>query len=76
MVHVLQEEAILEATDGILIGNVGYGDARLKETSCVRPQGLVHLLLYMGQVVASARLDHGSLKVVDEGSLEFSHESI
>jgi hypothetical protein len=27
-------------------------------------------LLHLGQVVASARPDHGSLKVVDEGPLE------
>jgi hypothetical protein len=40
MVRVLQEEAVLETTDDILIGDVGDGGARLKETLCVRPQVL------------------------------------
>jgi hypothetical protein len=35
--RVLQEEAMLEATDDILIGDVGNGGARLKETPYVRP---------------------------------------
>jgi hypothetical protein len=70
MVRVLREEAMLEAMDDFLIGDVGNGGARLKETPCVRPQGLIHLLLHLGQVVASARPDHGSLEVVDEGPLE------
>jgi hypothetical protein len=76
VVCVLREEAMLEATDNVLIGDVGDGGVHLKETSCVRPQGLVHLLLHLGQVVASARPDHGSLEVVDEGLLESSHESM
>jgi hypothetical protein len=67
VVCVLREEAVLEAMDDILIGDVG---ARLKETPCVRPQGLVRLLLRLGQVVASPCPDHGFLKVVDEGPLE------
>jgi hypothetical protein len=33
-------------------------------------QGLVHLLLHLGQIMASARSDHGSLEVVDEGPFE------
>jgi hypothetical protein len=70
VVHVLQEEAVLEATADVLIGDVGDDDARLKETPCVRPQGLVHLLLHLGQVVPSACPDHGSLEVVDDGPLE------
>jgi hypothetical protein len=36
----------------------------------VGPQGLVHLLLDLGQILASACSDHGSLEVVDEGPLE------
>jgi hypothetical protein len=67
VVRVLREEAMLETTDDILIGDVGDGGARLKETPCVRPQGLVHLLLHLGQVMASARPDYGSLEVVNEG---------
>jgi hypothetical protein len=34
VVHVLQEEAVLEATADVLIGDVGDGGTRLKETSC------------------------------------------
>jgi hypothetical protein len=58
VVRVLREEAMLEAMEDVLIGNVSNGGARLKETSCVRPQGLIHLLLHLGQVMASARPDH------------------
>jgi hypothetical protein len=36
----------------------------------VGPQGLVQLLLNLGQVMMSTCLDHGSLKVVDKGPLE------
>jgi hypothetical protein len=70
MVCVLREEAVLEATNDVLIDDVGDGGAPLEETPCVGPQGLVHLLLHLGQVMASARPDHGSLEVVDEGPLE------
>jgi hypothetical protein len=70
VVHLLREEAMLEATNNILIGDVGDGGVRLKEIPCARPQGLVHLLLHLGQVMASACPDHGSLEVVDEGPLE------
>jgi hypothetical protein len=67
---VLREEPVLEAADDILIGDVGEGGAHLEETPCVGSQGLVHLLLHLGQVMASAHPDHGSLEVVDEGPLE------
>jgi hypothetical protein len=67
---LLQEEPILEAADDFFVGDVGDGGAHLEETSCVETQGLVHLLLHLGQVMASARPDHGSLEVVDEGPLE------
>jgi hypothetical protein len=70
VVCVLREEAILEATNDVLIGDVGDGGAHLEETLCVGPQGLVHLLLHLGKVVARARPDHGSLEVIDEGPLE------
>jgi hypothetical protein len=70
IVCVLQEEAVLEATDDVFVDDVGDGGAHLKETTCVGPQGLVHLLLHLVQVVASARPDHGSLEVIDEGPLE------
>jgi hypothetical protein len=49
----------------------------------VGSQGLVHLLLHLGQIVASARSNHGSLEVVDEDPLEViprvdgvSHEAL
>jgi hypothetical protein len=71
VVCVLREEVVLETMDDILIDDVGDGGARLEETPCVGPQDPVHLLLHLGQVVASARPNHGSLEVVDEGSLEF-----
>jgi hypothetical protein len=70
MVRVLQEEPVLEAADDVLVGDVGDGDAHLEETLGVGPQGLVNLLLHLGQIMASARSDHGSLEVVDEGPLE------
>jgi hypothetical protein len=70
VVCVLREESILEAVNDILIGDVGDGGAHLEETPGVGPQVLVHLLLDMGQIVASACSDHGSLEVVDEASLE------
>jgi hypothetical protein len=67
---VLQKESILEATDDVLVCDVGDGGAYLEETPGVGPQGLVHLLLDLGQIVASACFDHGSLEVVEEGPLE------
>jgi hypothetical protein len=48
MVRVLREEPIMEAAGDILVGDVGNGGARLKETLGVGPQGLVHLLLHLG----------------------------
>jgi hypothetical protein len=48
VVRVPQEKAILEETNDVLIGDVGDDGAHLEETSCVRPQGLVHLLLHLG----------------------------
>jgi hypothetical protein len=69
-VCVLREEPVLEAADDVLIGDVGDGGARLEEMPGVGPQGLVNLLLHLGQVVASACPDHGSLEVINEGSLE------
>jgi hypothetical protein len=70
VVHVLQEEPVLEAADYVLIGDVGNGGAHLEEAPGVGPQGLVHLLLELGQIMASACSNHGSLEVVDEGPLE------
>jgi hypothetical protein len=35
VVRVLREEAILEETNDVLIGDVGDGGARLEETPCV-----------------------------------------
>jgi hypothetical protein len=70
VVCVLREEPILEVGDDVFIGDVGDGGARVKETLCIGPQGLIHLLLHLGQVVASARPYHGSQEVIDEGLLE------
>jgi hypothetical protein len=42
---VLHGEAVLEAVDDILIGDVGDSGAHLEETPGVGPQGLVLLLL-------------------------------
>jgi hypothetical protein len=70
VVRVLREEPILEAVNDILIGDIGDGGAHLEEMLGVGPQGLVHLLLHLRQIVPSARSNRGSLEVVDEGLLE------
>jgi hypothetical protein len=70
VVRVLPEEPVLEATNDIFAGDVGEGGTHLEETPCVGPQHLVHLMLHLAQLVASARSDHGSLKVVDQSPLE------
>jgi hypothetical protein len=67
---VLREEAVLEAVDDVLVGDVCDGGLHLEETPGVGPQGLIHLMLDLGQIVASVCSDHGSLEVVDEGLLE------
>jgi hypothetical protein len=67
---VLREESIYEEAVDVLVGDLGDGGAHLEEMLGVGPQGLVHLLLDLGQIVASACCDHGSLKVVDECPLE------
>jgi hypothetical protein len=67
---VLQEEPVLEAPDDVLVGDAGDGGAHLEETPGVGPQSLVHLLLDLGEIVASACSNHGSLEVVDEGPFE------
>jgi hypothetical protein len=48
---VLQEEPILEAANDVLIGDVGDGGAHLEEMPGVGPQGLVHPLLHLGQIM-------------------------
>jgi hypothetical protein len=48
VVGVLREEAILEAADDVLVGNVGDGGSHLEEAPGVRPQGLIQLLLNLG----------------------------
>jgi hypothetical protein len=70
VVCALREEVILEAADHVLVGDVGDGGSYLEETPGVGPQGLVHLLLDLGQIVASTYADHGSLEVVDECPFE------
>jgi hypothetical protein len=67
---VLREEAVLEAADDILVSDVGDGGSHLEETPGVGPQGLIQLLLNMGQIMVSTYSDHGSLEIVDEGPLE------
>jgi hypothetical protein len=70
VVGVLREEAVREAADDVLVGNFGAGGSHLKETPGVGPQGLVQLLLNLGQIMTSTFSDHGSLEVVNEGPLE------
>jgi hypothetical protein len=70
VVRVLREGPVLEAADGVLVGDVGVGGVRLEERLGVGPQGLVHLFLHLGQIMASTRSDHGSLEVVDERPFE------
>jgi hypothetical protein len=56
--------------DDVLIGDVSDGGVHLEEMAGVGSQGLVHLLLDLGQIVASTYLDYGSLEVVNEGPFE------
>jgi hypothetical protein len=70
MVGELREKAILEAVDDVLIEDVSDGASHLDKAPGVGPQGLLHLLLNLGQVMMSTYSDHGSLEVVDEGPLE------
>jgi hypothetical protein len=65
-VDVLHSEAVLEAVDDILIGEVGNGGAFVEEVLSVQPQGLVLLLLDLRQVMVSTCSKHGALEVVDE----------
>jgi hypothetical protein len=76
VVGVLREEAILKVADDVLIGNVGDGGSYVEETPRVKPQGLVQLLLDLGQIMMSTCSDHGSLEVVDEGPIEVLQESM
>jgi hypothetical protein len=48
VVGVLQEEAVLEAADDILVGDVGDGGSHLEEVPDVGSQGLGQLLLNLG----------------------------
>jgi hypothetical protein len=70
VVRVVREEPVLEAADDVLISDVGDGGVRIEQTPGVGPQGLIHLLLHLEQIVASTRSDHGSLEVVDESPFE------
>jgi hypothetical protein len=54
--------------DDVLVGDVMWHAS--EESPGVGRQALIHLLLHLGQIVVSARSDHGSLEVVDEGPLE------
>jgi hypothetical protein len=70
---MLREEPILEVADNIFVAGVGDGGARLEETPCVGPQGLVHLLLHLGQVMVSDRImDPWKLSI--KARLRSSHE--
>jgi hypothetical protein len=64
VVRVLREDPILEAADDVLIGDVGV---HLEETLGVGPQGHVHLLLDLGQIVASAYSDQGTQESMEFG---------
>jgi hypothetical protein len=61
---MLQEESVLKAADDVHVGDAGDSSTHLEETPSVGPQGLIHLLLDLGQIVLSVCSDHGSLEVV------------
>jgi hypothetical protein len=67
---VFHGEAILEAVDDVLIGDVGDCGAHLEEAPGVGSQGLVHLLLDLRQVMTITCSEHGTLEVVDENPLQ------
>jgi hypothetical protein len=69
-------EAIFEAVNDVLIGDVGVGGACVEETPGVRPQGLIPLLLAVRQVMESTCSKHGALKVVNEERFKSSKESM
>jgi hypothetical protein len=66
MVYVLREEAVLEAADDVLVGDVGDGGSHREENAECRNAGPLDL----GQIVAGVCSDHGALEVVDEGPFE------
>jgi DNA polymerase/3'-5' exonuclease PolX len=72
VIGVLREKGVLKVVDDILISSVGDGGSHLEEAPGVGPQGLVHLLLNLGQVMTRTCSDHGSLEVVNEGLLRSS----
>jgi hypothetical protein len=69
MVGVLREEAVLEAADDVLVGNDGNGGSHLEETSGVGPQGLVQLLLRLGQIMTSTCSD---LRSIGKGEINLA----
>jgi hypothetical protein len=76
VVRVLREEAMLEAADDVHVGDVGNGGARLKEMPCVRPQGLVHLLLHLDKSWRVPALIMNPWKSLMKACLRSSHESM
>jgi hypothetical protein len=70
LVEVPLGEVVLEAVDDILVGDVGDSGAVVEETSSVRPQGLVLLLLALRQVMTSTFSKHEALEVVNEDPLQ------
>jgi hypothetical protein len=69
-VEILLDEAVLEAVDDVLVGDVGDGGVGVEETPGVRPQGLVPFLLALRQFMASSCSKHGALEVVDKDPLQ------
>jgi hypothetical protein len=59
-------EAFLEEVDDLLVGDVDYGSALVKEATHVLAEGLSLILLDHGQVHASTRSAHGAREVAGE----------
>jgi hypothetical protein len=57
---VLQEKAVLEVADDVLIDDVSDGGSHLEEALGVGPQGLIQLLLNLGQIMMCTCSAHGS----------------
>jgi hypothetical protein len=59
-------ETVLEKVDDLLVGDVDYGGALVKETLHVLAKGLALFLLHHCQVHASTRATHSAREVAGE----------
>lgn len=69
-IEVLVGDAIVEAIDNVLTGDVSDGDACVKETMSVGSHELVMFLLALGEVMMSTCSGNRPLKIIDEDGLE------